>query len=65
MPLQARMFLIFGSETRGLPDAVLQCYPDAHYHVPITRAIRSLPISPAVGIALYESLREAPSCHGW
>ena len=65
MPLQARMFLIFGSETRGLPDAVLQRYPDAHYHVPITRAIRSLNLSTAVGIALYESLREATFCHGW
>jgi tRNA (cytidine/uridine-2'-O-)-methyltransferase len=65
MPLQARMFLIFGSETRGLPDAVLQRYPGAHYHVPITRAIRSLNLSTAVGIVLYESLREAPLCHAW
>jgi tRNA (cytidine/uridine-2'-O-)-methyltransferase len=65
MPLQARMFLIFGSETRGLPDAVLQRYPDAHYHVPITQAIRSLNLSTAVGIALYESLRETSAWHGW
>ena len=65
MPIQARMFLIFGSETRGLPRWVLQRYPDACYHVPITQEIRSLNLSTAVGIVLYESLREAPSCHGW
>ena len=65
MPLKARMFLIFGSETRGLPDTVLQRYPDAHYHVPITRDIRSLNLSTAVGIALYESLRDASPWHGW
>jgi len=65
MSLQTRMFLIFGSETRGLPDAVLQRYPDAHYHVPITREIRSLNLSTAVGIVLYESLREAGPWHGW
>lgn len=65
MPLQARMFLIFGSETRGLPETVLHRYPDARYHVPITREIRSLNLSTAVGIVLYESLREAPACHGW
>lgn len=65
MPIKARMFLIFGSETRGLPDAVLQRYPGAHYHVPITRDIRSLNLSTAVGIVLYESLRDASPWHGW
>jgi tRNA (cytidine/uridine-2'-O-)-methyltransferase len=65
MPIKARMFLIFGSETRGLPDAVLQRYPGAHYHVPITRDIRSLNLSTAVGIVLYESLRDASNWHGW
>jgi tRNA (cytidine/uridine-2'-O-)-methyltransferase len=65
MPLKARMFLIFGSETRGLPDAILQRYPNAHYHVPITREIRSLNLSTAVGIVLYESLRDASPWHAW
>jgi tRNA (cytidine/uridine-2'-O-)-methyltransferase len=65
MPLQPRMFLVFGSETRGLPDRILSLYPEAHFHVPISRAIRSLNLSTTVGIALYASLREAPNWHAW
>jgi tRNA (cytidine/uridine-2'-O-)-methyltransferase len=65
MPLQRRMFLVFGSETRGLPENILNRYPDAHFHVPINREIRSLNLSTTVGIALYESLRERPDWHAW
>lgn len=63
MPLGDRLFLVFGSETRGLPASILKRFPGAQYHIPITRAIRSLNLSTAVGIALYESLREAPPGH--
>jgi len=62
----SRLFLIFGSETRGLPPAIQQAFrPDQTYHIPIGRPIRSLNLSTAVGIALYESLREAPDFHQW
>ena len=57
MPDCQRMFLIFGSETRGLPETILERYPRACYRIPITREIRSLNLSTAAGIALYESLR--------
>jgi tRNA (cytidine/uridine-2'-O-)-methyltransferase len=57
MPVRRRMFLVFGSETRGLPAAVLSRYPRACYRIPITGRIRSLNLSTAAGIALYESLR--------
>ena len=57
MPVQPRMFLIFGSETGGLPEEILSRYPDACYRIPITGEIRSLNLSTAAGIALYESLR--------
>jgi tRNA (cytidine/uridine-2'-O-)-methyltransferase len=57
MDLPRRGFLIFGSETRGLPDMVLGRYPDGRYHIPISGDIRCLNLSTAVGIALYESLR--------
>jgi tRNA (cytidine/uridine-2'-O-)-methyltransferase len=60
-----RMFLVFGSETRGLPENILHQYADATYHIPITTQIRSLNLSTAAGIALYESLRSADSFHGW
>ena len=60
-----RLFLVFGSETRGLPANILQQYADATYHIPITSEIRSLNLSTAAGIALYESLRLADSFHAW
>ena len=65
LPAAPRLFLLFGSETRGLPDHIRCRYPDASYHIPITRDIRSLNLSTAVGIALYESLRSEYSFHGW
>jgi len=51
-----RLFLVFGSETAGLPDHLLKRYPRAHYYIPITSAIRCLNLSTAVGIVLYHSL---------
>jgi tRNA (cytidine/uridine-2'-O-)-methyltransferase len=65
MPLATRMFLIFGSETKGLPDDILALFPNSIYHIPITDKTRSLNLSTAVGIALYESLRAAPPFHAW
>ena len=60
MPKPNRQFLIFGSETRGLPQTVLDRYADATYVIPQTDAIRCLNLSTTVGIALYESLRDQP-----
>jgi tRNA (cytidine/uridine-2'-O-)-methyltransferase len=57
MPRPVRQFLVFGSETRGLPPHILGRFPDAAFRIPITQEIRSLNLSTAVGIALYESLR--------
>jgi tRNA (cytidine/uridine-2'-O-)-methyltransferase len=65
MPAPARLFLIFGSETKGLPPSIFQKYAHATYHIPITTATRSLNLSTAAGIALYESLRLAKPFHGW
>jgi tRNA (cytidine/uridine-2'-O-)-methyltransferase len=57
MPTLRRLFLLFGSETRGLPESVLSRYPDRTYHIPMNGEIRCLNLSTAVGIVLYESLR--------
>jgi tRNA (cytidine/uridine-2'-O-)-methyltransferase len=57
MPIQPRMFLVFGSETGGLPEDIRSRYPAACFRIPMTGAIRSLNLSTAAGIALYESLR--------
>lgn len=65
MPRPERMFLVFGSETKGLPDEIISRYPDSLYHVPISDEIRSLNLSTTAGIVLYESLRGIPVEHGW
>jgi tRNA (cytidine/uridine-2'-O-)-methyltransferase len=54
MPFQKRLFLIFGSETKGLTEEMIFEYKHA---IPITSEIRCLNLSTTVGIALYESLR--------
>ena len=61
IPRQKRLFLVFGSETGGLPASVLERYPPENtYHIPITSHIRSLNLSSAVAVVLYESLRSDP-----
>ncbi len=57
MPVLKRMFLVFGSETKGLPPSIIDAYSKAVYSIPITRQIRSLNLSTAVGIVLFETLR--------
>lgn len=61
-PRLKRLFLIFGSETQGLPQPILDAYPAALYYIPITTEIRCLNLSTAVGVALYESLRMLHEC---
>jgi tRNA (cytidine/uridine-2'-O-)-methyltransferase len=57
IPTLQRLFLIFGSETKGLSHSVLNRYPGRAYCIPISNQIRCLNLSTAVGIVLYESLR--------
>ena len=65
LPQTRRLFLIFGSETKGLPAGIRRRYAVSTYHIPIRSAIRSLNLSTAVGIALYESLRSTALAHEW
>lgn len=65
MPVQGRMYLVFGSETQGLPVHVLDRFPGRTCHIPIRGDIRCLNLSTAVGIALYESLRQSGMNHEW
>lgn len=58
LPTSRRLFLIFGSETRGLPPALLERFSAHTYYIPIQDEIRSLNLSTSVGIVLYESLRQ-------
>ncbi|MCL2377981.1 MAG: tRNA (cytidine(34)-2'-O)-methyltransferase [Defluviitaleaceae bacterium] len=51
-------YIIFGSETAGLPASLLSEYPGRIAAIPMTVDMRSLNLSVAVGIVLYEALRQ-------
>ena len=52
-------YLVFGNESKGLPDQLLAEYPGQTLGIPIQAAhVRSLNLATAVGIALYEALRQ-------
>ncbi|ADW17924.1 tRNA/rRNA methyltransferase (SpoU) [Desulfobulbus propionicus DSM 2032] len=51
--------LIFGKETKGLPEEILTLYSDRCLTIPMTNPhIRSLNLAMAAGIVLYEALRQ-------
>lgn len=51
--------LVFGSETRGLSDELLARFPDRHLGIPVRPDhVRSLNLSTAAGIAIYEAIRQ-------
>lgn len=51
--------LIFGSETKGLPQALLDRYPEAVHGIPMqTEHVRSLNLSSAAALVVYEALRQ-------
>jgi tRNA (cytidine/uridine-2'-O-)-methyltransferase len=51
--------LVFGRETRGLPEALLRQNWDNCLRIPISNPkVRSLNLATAVGIVLYEALRQ-------
>ena len=65
LPEKQRLFLVFGAETRGLPQSVMLKYSQSSFFIPTTGDIRSLNLSTAAGIALYESLRNTGLSHHW
>jgi tRNA (cytidine/uridine-2'-O-)-methyltransferase len=58
MPSSRRIFMVFGSETRGLPASLLEGYDQHTFRIPIQSGIRCLNLSTAVGIVLYEHVRQ-------
>jgi tRNA (cytidine/uridine-2'-O-)-methyltransferase len=55
--LGAGVLLVFGPETRGLPEALLNRYPQQSVRIPMVAAGRSLNLSNAVSIVLYQALQ--------
>jgi tRNA (cytidine/uridine-2'-O-)-methyltransferase len=51
--------LIFGKETKGLPEDILELYSDRCFTIPMSNSnIRSLNLAMTSGIVLYEALRQ-------
>ena len=53
-----RVFLVFGKETKGLPEALLEERFDRSLRMPMKGDSRSLNLSNTVAIAVYEILRQ-------
>jgi tRNA (cytidine/uridine-2'-O-)-methyltransferase len=49
--------LVFGKESVGLPRELLHAHPDRVWGIPTSGRVRSLNLSNAVAIVLYEALR--------
>ena len=51
-------FLVFGRETRGLPEPLLAANLESCIRIPMRREARSLNLSNSVAIVAYEALRQ-------
>lgn len=51
-------FLVFGKETAGLPAELLAAHPEQCLTIPMPGKVRSLNLSNAVAVVLYEALRQ-------
>ena len=58
-PFKRGDFLIFGKETKGLPEEILDHYAERCFTLPMeNKNIRSLNLAMTAGIVLYEALRK-------
>ena len=53
-----RVFIMFGKETKGLPEDLLYQNPDTCVRLPMRDGLRSLNLSNTVAVAVYEILRQ-------
>ncbi len=54
---EPQVWLAFGCESRGLDEKILLAHPDTVVRIPMLEGMRSLNLSNAVAIAVYEVLR--------
>ena len=52
------VFLLFGKETKGLPEDLLKKYIEKAIRIPMKDGLRSLNLSNSVAIVVYEVLRQ-------
>lgn len=53
-----KVFLMFGKETKGLPEDLLIKHPDTCVRLPMREGLRSLNLSNTAAVAVYEVLRQ-------
>ena len=51
-------YLLFGKETKGLPEPLIFGNPDNAIKIPMRSGLRSLNLSNAVSVIVYEALRQ-------
>ena len=51
-------YLFFGKETKGLPESFLQEHRDSCVRIPMRQEARSLNLSNAVAVTVFEALRQ-------
>jgi tRNA (cytidine/uridine-2'-O-)-methyltransferase len=57
-PYGPNSVLVFGNESDGMPGPILRKYPDRAFRIPMRSEVRSLNLATAVGIVLYEAIRQ-------
>jgi tRNA (cytidine/uridine-2'-O-)-methyltransferase len=57
-PYGSNTVMVFGNETTGLPERILAKHADRVYRIPMRPGIRCLNLATAVGIVLYEAIRD-------
>jgi tRNA (cytidine/uridine-2'-O-)-methyltransferase len=57
------VFLLFGKETKGLPEDILKKYISQTIRIPMRENLRSLNLSNSVAIVAYDVFRQA-NFHG-
>ena len=56
------VFMLFGKETKGLPEDILQKYIERTIRIPMRPHLRSLNLSNSVAIVAYDVFRQADFC---
>ena len=51
-------FLMFGPESRGIPEKILRQHPERAVRIPMLGETRSLNLANSVAVLLYEALRQ-------
>ncbi|MCI7344636.1 MAG: tRNA (cytidine(34)-2'-O)-methyltransferase [Fusobacterium necrophorum] len=57
-------YIMFGPESRGIPEDILKKHPECCITIPMIPMGRSLNLSNSAAIILYEALRQANFCFG-